>query len=224
MAGLLVSVRSAREARQAVAGGAAIIDVKEPDRGPLGRAEATVWQAVRATVPPSIPVSAALGEIGEWDARRSPDDLTALTYGKLGLAGAGTDWRGRWARLRSVLPVPAWIAVSYRDWREAAAPGPDEVLDEAIDAGCAGILFDTWRKGVSAPPIDPAWLARAREAGLLVTLAGGLDEAAIHRLASLAPDFFAVRGAACAGGERSGVVEAALVSRLVQAAAEPPSA
>ena len=46
MAGLLVSVRSAEEARAALAGGATVIDIKEPDRGPLGRAEPEVWQQV----------------------------------------------------------------------------------------------------------------------------------------------------------------------------------
>ena len=35
---LLVSVRSAAEAEEALAGGAALIDVKEPANGPLGKA------------------------------------------------------------------------------------------------------------------------------------------------------------------------------------------
>src|SRR5205807_1071510 len=66
LARLLVSVRSPDEALAAIKGGADIIDVKEPAHGPLGRADAAVWRAVREAVPPSIPVSVALGEWDEW--------------------------------------------------------------------------------------------------------------------------------------------------------------
>jgi uncharacterized protein (UPF0264 family) len=57
---LLVSVRSADEARRAIVARAAIIDVKEPDRGSLGRAECSVWVEVRSALPPIIPLSVAL--------------------------------------------------------------------------------------------------------------------------------------------------------------------
>ena len=41
MTQLLVSVRSAEEAEAALAGGAHLIDIKEPTRGALGHADAT---------------------------------------------------------------------------------------------------------------------------------------------------------------------------------------
>ncbi len=59
---LLVSVRSVEEVREALVGGAHIIDIKEPSRGALGAADADVIRAVAAEVPPSIPVSVALGD------------------------------------------------------------------------------------------------------------------------------------------------------------------
>src|SRR5262245_33040885 len=103
MAGLLVSVRSADEARAALAGGAAVIDVKEPDRGPLGRADARVWRDVRRVVPPTISVSVALGELPDWADQSSPapSSFDGIAYRKLGLAGSGLDWASRWARLRA---------------------------------------------------------------------------------------------------------------------------
>ncbi len=91
MARLLVSVRSAEEARAAVRGGAAIIDVKEPARGPLGRADAVVWSQVRAVVPAAIPVSIALGELSECSVDDQPF-FNGISYRKVGLAGAGRDW------------------------------------------------------------------------------------------------------------------------------------
>ena len=66
MPALLVSVRSAAEALAARAGGAAVIDVKEPARGPLGRADVDVWREIFAAIPPVVPVSVALGELSEW--------------------------------------------------------------------------------------------------------------------------------------------------------------
>src|SRR5207244_7336185 len=46
MTGLLVSVRSAAEAETALAGGADVVDVKEPRRGALGPADPSVWKQV----------------------------------------------------------------------------------------------------------------------------------------------------------------------------------
>src|SRR5436853_4004631 len=58
---LLVSVRDVAEAMSARAGGADVIDIKEPKRGPLGRADDAVVSAVRNAVGHDCLVSAALG-------------------------------------------------------------------------------------------------------------------------------------------------------------------
>src|SRR3712207_4897772 len=58
---LLVSVRSAEEAEAALAGGADLIDVKEPRGGSLGRAEDWVLAGVLRRVSGRRPVSAAMG-------------------------------------------------------------------------------------------------------------------------------------------------------------------
>src|SRR4051812_283713 len=88
MAGLLVSVRSPAEAEAALAGGAAIIDVKEPDNGALGRAASEVLAGVLAVVAGRRPVSAALGELLEPEGDL-PAELARLAYVKWGLAGCG---------------------------------------------------------------------------------------------------------------------------------------
>ena len=229
MAGLLVSVRSVDEARAALAGGAAVIDVKEPDRGPLGCADFEVCRAVRRAVPPGVPVSIALGELREWQAPGrsspapgppSPDLFAGIAYRKLGLAGAGPDWVEAWADLRRAWgPGASWVAVAYADWARADAPHPDSVLDAALAAtDCAGVLVDTWDK-TRPNPIDASWgpwVARARRGGRRVALAGGLDAAAIARLAPLRPDLFAVRGAACRHGDRLAAVDPDRVALLVR--------
>jgi uncharacterized protein (UPF0264 family) len=225
MARLLVSVRSADEARAAVAGGASVVDVKEPDRGPLGRATVATWRAVREAVPRSIPVSVALGELPDWEGHEEvgPSAFERIAFCKLGLAGAGPRWRTDWAAIRRGGAVgPRWVAVAYADWRLAGAPDPEAVLGAALDApDCAGVLVDTWDKSRVSPlevsPSWSSWVDRAHRAGRFVALAGGLDLASIARLAPLRPDLFAVRGAACIGSDRRGMVDEGRVAELVRA-------
>ncbi|MDB5353423.1 MAG: hypothetical protein JWN86_4670 [Planctomycetota bacterium] len=220
--GLLVSVRSAEEAIAAVSGGAAVVDVKEPLRGPLGMAGIPVWQAVRAAVPAEIPVSVALGELSEWLDRSPPprDAFAGIGFRKMGLAGAGPGWFEDWARIRhSWGDGPPWIAVIYADWALAGSPDPEDVIAAAAEARCAGVLIDTWEKG-SRSPLSLSWadrVGRIQDTVGLVALAGGLDVDDIRALGPLAPDLFAVRGAACAGSDRAGTIDAGRVARLVAA-------
>jgi len=59
--GLLVSVRTAAEATEALAGGASIIDVKEPRAGPLGAASPSVIGAIAREVRRQRPWTIACG-------------------------------------------------------------------------------------------------------------------------------------------------------------------
>jgi uncharacterized protein (UPF0264 family) len=234
VARLLVSVRSAAEALEALGGGAAIIDVKEPSRGSLGMAPCSVWAEVRGAVPTSATVSVALGEWSDWIASPVPEIprscWSGIAFRKLGLAGAGPSWRERWRDLRQRIdgdsPAdaagwPKWVAVAYLDWEEARAPDPGRVLDEAAAiSDCLGVLFDTWDKSrrTDYPADAIRWIDRARASGRFVALAGSLDEAAIRRLRPLGPDIVAVRGAACRGGDRGAAIDRERVARLVEAA------
>jgi uncharacterized protein (UPF0264 family) len=60
---LLVSVVSAGEARLALAGGADIIDVKDPGEGALGAPAPDVLTEVVRVVGSAAPVSVALGDM-----------------------------------------------------------------------------------------------------------------------------------------------------------------
>jgi uncharacterized protein (UPF0264 family) len=223
---LLVSVRSAAEAEAAVAGGATVIDVKEPDRGPLGRADAAVWREVRAAVPPAVPVSVALGELREWVGGSgrpvTAEDFSGVAFRKVGLSHAGACWARDWGSLRREWGGgPAWVAVAYDDWRETGAPSVEAVLDAAVAIPeCAGLLIDTFDKARRLKE-DRPWaslIERAHASGRFVALAGGLAESAIARLAPLGPDLFAVRGAACRGGDRRAPIDPGRVMRLAQLA------
>ena len=228
MTGLLVSVRDADEAEAALQGGAALVDVKEPRLGSLGRASVEQWESVRRQVAGRVPLSVACGELLEPAAQQPVPALTGAAYGKCGLAGCGplADWPARWAAWREQLPrVIQSVAVAYVDWERALAPPPEQVCARAPQLGCRAVLWDTHTKDGSclldhlAVGELATWTRRARQQGMLVVLAGSLQLAHLPELMSLAPDYVAVRGAVC-GGDRHGVVRRHLVEQFVAAVAD----
>lgn len=242
--GLLVSVRDAAEAAEALAGGAAIIDVKEPRNGPLGPADPAAIAAVAALVGSRRPWTMAAGELGAARGGQpgaDPEPVVTAIAGllrqvisllgataeppaavKVGLAGAaGTDWQRRLLAVYESLPAGSdRVAVAYADWRRAAAPSPLEVIAAAAGIGCATLLIDTFDKSAGSlfaccqPGLPAAWVAAARAAGLQVALAGRIALAEIPDAWALRPDVVALRSAVCFNG-RSGVVQAGLVRHAV---------
>jgi len=224
---LLVSVRNTAEVEAALAGGADLIDVKEPERGPLGPPDRGVIVEVVAAVAGRRPVSAALGELLDsfW---KEPTIVPHLAYAKWGLAGfqrhAPLLWRWQLTyatqRLVEANPGCRAVAVAYADWKRAHAPPPREVLALAASLRLGAFLIDTWGKDGSTL-ID--WLSReeiaelrrhCQAAALPIALAGSLGPKEIRTLLPLCPDWFAVRGAVCKGGKREAVIDEDAVRRL----------
>jgi uncharacterized protein (UPF0264 family) len=213
---LLVSVRSPAEVEAALAGGAALIDVKEPGRGSLGRADDGTLAAVVEAVAGRRPVSAALGELLHTP---DPPSIWGLSYAKWGLAGwtsaRASDWREALreaaARLHRTNPGCRLVAAAYADWQRAASPAPREVCAAVGEEGWGVLLLDTWNKDGSTlldwmPPAEVGQLCRhCRDAGVRVALAGSLGVAEIQVLRRAEPDWFAVRGAVCSGGRKGGL-------------------
>lgn len=227
MTQLLVSVRNASEAESALAGGADLIDIKEPSRGALGAADEAVWREVLATVGGRAPVSAALGELLELDGPIATPALEGFTFVKAGLAGAANDehWQQHLAALHRELPdTTKLVAVAYADHTHAAAPNPWRVLDAAISLRLPALLVDTFDKrrgdlwsALSDEAVGEIVRA-AQRVGVAVALAGSLTLATVPRAAQHSPDWIAVRGAACLAG-RDSVIDVARISALKQAIA-----
>ncbi len=229
--GLLVSVRSADEAAQAVDAGADLIDVKEPHRGSLGAASAQVVAEVVAVVNGRRPISVALGELLDQPAIDPSRDVgtlpprhldPAIRFAKLGLAGcAGFDaWEETWAsRLQQLPATTAAVAVVYADWPAAAAPDQRQVLAAARRLSCRAVLVDTFDK--VGPGLTQLW-SRAelqsfadavRDHQLMLVLAGKITATDFDMLLPLEPDYLAVRGAACSA-DRTGQLDPARVRLL----------
>jgi uncharacterized protein (UPF0264 family) len=222
MTRLLVSVRSATEAVAALAGGADVIDVKEPANGSLGRASAETIAEVLRVVGGRRPVSAALGEFGDinWD-EPLPEQLSYLKWGF-------SHWRERslgaiahiFDRLHVELPERQLVTVAYADWQRAGAPMPDELCRLACAGRWGPMLIDTWRKDGSTL-LDFLPLAtltdlrkRCQMSQVPLALAGSLGLAEMRILLPLEPEWFAVRGAVCRERDRTAEVDEHMVREL----------
>lgn len=224
---LLVSVRDAGEAGEAMEGGARIIDVKEPLAGPLGRASLEAMNAIANLCAHSASrrlLTAALGDLdsNEDIARFYPP--AGIGYFKLGLAG----WRDipRWEEA-----LDAWrlglknhgaglIAAAYADPLEAGSPDVDSVLAYCVSRRLSFLLIDTFKKDGStltdhaSPGEIERWIRVAHSAGVAVALAGSLCLENLDSLALLGADVLAVRGAACKDSRRQSSIDRVRVATL----------
>src|SRR5690349_16614613 len=149
---LLVSVRGPVEARAAVAGGADVIDAKDPDRGALGAVRPDRLAAVRRVVGAARPVSAALGDARDDAAvAAAAAAASGVAFVRLGFGGVTSEARARSlarAARRGAGAETALVLVAYADWPRAASLAPDRLLAVAAETGAAGLLLVTAWKDV----------------------------------------------------------------------------
>ena len=214
---LLVSVRSAEEAREALAGGADIIDIKEPEGGSLGAATPGVRLAVARAVAGAAPLTAALGELQDLGDDWKMEHQHGISLYKLGLSGSRkTGWRKLLDRVRERIQEASegeadLVAVAYADWKQAACPEPSHLLEYAIPRGFSHFLLDTFDKKAGNLPAFIEWneiaalSGRARRGGLRFVAAGSLQAGQIRAAACAGVDVIAVRGAATIGARNAAV-------------------
>lgn len=209
---LLISVRSADEAVIASQGGAGVIDVKEPARGPLGAAEPGVVVDVLQAVGQVNPVTAAAGDLGETPLR----GLTAFATAsgapliKLGVGQPiSAEVIAGFARVRAELPRATAVAPAlYADAIDASSLDLPTLRRLSQAAASGWVVVDTRDK--SSGGLLHAWsrdeLTRfvhtARQAGLRIVLAGSLPLDSVGRVLAMQPDLIGLRGAVCRGGRR----------------------
>ena len=208
MTGLLASVVSAAEAMTAVAGGADILDLKDPSKGALGALASVTIAEIVATVANRRIVSATAGDLPmEPEIVRDAVQRLALLnvdIVKVGLFPGGdvsacisalSQMAGRGVRL---------VAVMFADQQ------PDFALIPTLQAaGFAGAMLDTAGKqfgglrGFLPPARLREFVQVAAESGLMSGLAGSLRLEDVESLALLEPDYLGFRGGICAAGRES---------------------
>lgn len=234
---LLVSVVSAAEARVALAGGADIIDVKDPREGALGAPSPRTLAEVVAAVDGAAPVSVALGDLPDLPhtAALAARGAAAcgVDYVKLGLRGlqgldraaalvtAVADALGAAAAgAASSGAGPAVIAAAYADGATVDPPAfePSLLPELVARTGIAGALIDTLVKdgrglygSLPVAAVDEL-VAATRAAGGSFGVAGQLR---LGELGRVEADIVGVRSAVCRGGDRGASLDPELVAAAV---------
>lgn len=224
---LLVSVRDSREAAEALAGGAGIIDAKEPSRGPLAPVDPDVLLAIDRAVPAPTMLSVALGDGTASMLPRMARQVPLLTS-RPGLAfkaaitdtkpAVGGQLQAACRELATRHDHPFLVVARYVD-----APSEADDIEEWIAissrAGARGFLMDTSQKAgagmlrILSVERLRALREAASDAGIWFALAGGLRIEDFEDAAAIRPDVVGVRGAACTGG-RAGQLSASRVKAL----------
>jgi len=235
---LMISVRDEHEAAAALAGGADIIDVKNPAEGSLGAGQpgtiATIVKAVRA----AAPVSASIGDVPNLPGTVALAGLGAATCGvrfvKVGLLGARTGAEAATlleavnGALQMVNGTVGLVACAYADAALVGSLDPFELPGVAAPFA-EGCLIDTAMKDgrslFQCLPEDVIirFVRQCHDRGLFCGLAGSLRQTDLSRALALGADIVGVRTAACEGGQRSGAIATTLVARLKASLASPPA-
>ena len=211
---LMLSVAGTAEVDVAIAGGADIVELRDPARGAFGAADP-------ATLAPPSPVagrrslSVVLGEL--------PMQPQAVHDAAASMAQAGPDYlafaldpRGD---VDGVLHALAPLAARCRLIAETQCRNPDLGLVAAA-AGIAGAMLDTAEKrgpgllGVLDLPVLRRFVVSCRDHGLLSGLAGELEAPDVPRVLVLDPGMIGFRGALCGEAGRSGPIDPAAVAEI----------
>ena len=224
---LLVSPMNMEEAHAALAGGADILDVKNPKEGSLGANFPWVIRSVADLARGKVPVSATIGDMEFKPGTASLAALGAASSGadyvKAGLLGVKTSDQAE-EMLKAIVravkdldPEKKVVASGYSDYLRVGSISPMLLPAAASEAGADVVMVDTAIKD-GKPTFDfmgEKDLADFIELGhsndLEVALAGSIGFPHLETLLRLQPDIIGVRGIVCGGDRRSAVKEELVV-------------
>jgi uncharacterized protein (UPF0264 family) len=215
---LLVSPQNAQEAAEAIAGGAEIIDVKNPSEGPLGANFPWVIKQIRELTPknlqvsctigeaPSIPASIALAAYGA--ASLGVDYVKVGLYGTKTLQNAVTLLHNVSRAVKDCNPKIKVVAAGYADFQRAQSIDPLLVPQAAAEAKVEVAMLDTAVKDgkrlfdfLTNEQLSK-FVGLAHKKGLEAALAGSLLKQDLPAIYDFGADIAGVRGAACSNSNR----------------------
>jgi uncharacterized protein (UPF0264 family) len=226
---LLVSPMNIEEARAALAGGADILDVKNPREGSLGANFPWAIRAVADLARGRVPVSATIGDLEFKPGTASLAALGAAVSGaeyiKAGLLGVKTPHQAEEMLVGIVRAVKEFdphkkvVASGYSDYERVGSISPLLLPAAAAKAGADLVMVDTAIKD-GKPTFDFMsegelldFIHLGHASGLEVALAGSIDFSHLELLRRLQPDIIGVRGIVC-GGDRRSAIRAELVEKV----------
>jgi uncharacterized protein (UPF0264 family) len=230
---LLISSTNEKEAVEVIAGGADIIDVKNPKEGALGANFPWVIKRIREITPKNIEVSCALGDVPNLPCSVSLAALGAATTGvdyvKVGLYGAKTTEEAVYLMQNATRAAKDCnssikiVATGYADAKRIGSVNPLLVPDIARKAEVDLAMIDTAVKDgknlFTFLTVDQlsSFVDAAHDYGLKAALAGSLRKQDLPVVYALGADVVGLRGAACTHGDRvAGRITRETVKALVE--------
>jgi uncharacterized protein (UPF0264 family) len=215
---LLISPKNSKEAIEAIAGGADIIDVKNPKEGPLGANFPWVIKEIKQLMPNNVELSCTLGE-----APNLPGSMALAAYGaasldvdyiKIGLNGVQTIQKATNLLENIVHAVKMCnskikiVVAGYGDYSRVNSIDPQLIVQTAFAVNADVVMLDTAIKdGKTLFDFQTlqhleSFINRAHEHKLNVALAGSLQIQNLPIIKKLGADFVGLRGAACQNNNR----------------------
>ncbi|MGA8092139.1 MAG: (5-formylfuran-3-yl)methyl phosphate synthase [Thermoplasmata archaeon] len=223
---LMVSVQNLDEAREAVAGGADIVDVKNLREMMVGSNFPPVIRECRNAFPRPFHVSVTLGVVPNQAGTVAMAVYGAAALGatsvKVGFIESDYETALRILReSRSALEGfdTKLIAATFADSHLYHGIDPTLVVKLGKESKSDGMLIDTLVKDgrnlfdFLGERALKDLVVEAKEAGMSAALSGTLRVANLHTLVRINPDIVGVRGAVCTRGDREkGNVDASAVA------------
>jgi uncharacterized protein (UPF0264 family) len=221
-----------KEALEAIAGGAHIIDVKNPKEGALGANYPWIIKRIKEVTPKTLEVSCTIGEVGNFPGSVSLAALGAASLGvdyiKVGLHGIKTPKEAIFLlqyvrRAAKEFNPKIKIAVAgYADAKKIGTIDPLLIPEIANKAQVDVAMLDTSIKD-GKNLFDYLTIEQLQRFvdlthgfGLVTALAGSLRKQDLPLVYSLGTDIAGLRGAACTNSNRvTGQITRKLVSELV---------
>ncbi len=219
MTQLLISVKNVDEAAIALAGGADIIDLKNPDEGALGALPISEIQTILAFINGRKLVSATIGDI-PMQADLIVDQVVQLQKLPLNIIKIGFFATGNYqvcldALQKLRLDRQQMIAVMF-----AEQDYPDDLLTKIKQAGFSGVMIDTMHKNGKtfldyylATAIDD-FVTHVSANKLLFGIAGSLQLKHVENAKKMKPDFIGFRGGVCVGNQRRSNLDSQKISNV----------
>ncbi len=221
------------EAQESIAGGADIIDVKNPKEGALGANYPWVIKKIKELTPKNIEVSCTLGDVPNLPGSISLAALGAASLGvdyiKIGLFGLKTPKEAVFLLQQVSKAAKGYnqkikvVAAGYADAKKIGAIDPLLIPEIAHQAQVDIAMLDTATKDgttlfdhLTSEQLK-TFVDAAHNLGLQVALAGSLRKQDLTIVYSLGADIAGLRGAACTNSDRNnGHITRKLVSELVK--------
>jgi len=222
-----------KEASEAIAGGADIIDVKNPQEGALGANFPWVIKRIREIAPRKIQVSCTLGDVPNLPGSISLAALGAASLGvdyiKVGLYGFKTPREAVFLlqnvnkAAKECNPKIKVVATGYADAERISTLDPMLIPEIASLAQVDLAMIDTAVKDgknifnfLAVKQLEK-FVDEAHKLGLEAALAGSLRKQDLPVVYGLGADVAGLRGAACTNNDRdNGQITRKLVHELVE--------